>query len=274
MALWDRIKGLDKTFAWSFFGFFLGVGGIGFGVWSYYNSPSPKLIYEVLTNTPVLDIREDIDTLEILYDGQDITDSDRSLQVITFRVVNSGRVDILKGSYDSENAPLGIQLSEGEIVQIPRILASSSQYISDNLKPTVVTPTQIQFNTIILNSEDYFTIKILALVPSEDVRVKPLGIIAGIKEIELVESYREGGDNKRLSDQTSNSELRLPSLYNFILSLGGILGGFAGLISLVFNRIVSQKDEIIHDLEQSLEASHENSAELENNIRSIHEEDY
>lgn len=192
MILWNRLKNLDDKFPGAFAGVVIGAVGTGFGIWAYFNSPSPELTYEILTNTPVLDIREEVDNLEILYDGQNITDSDRSLQVVTFRVVNSGRIEITQGLYDAENAPLGLRLSDGQIVQSPRVISSSNQYIADNLNPSVASPTDIQFSPVVLNPQDYFTLKILALVPSEEVIVEPIGIVAGIDKIRLVESYREG----------------------------------------------------------------------------------
>lgn len=192
ISLWDRIKNLDKTFSWSFWGLVL-AGVLGaFSIWAYFNDPSPKLTYEILTNTAVLDIREEVDKLQLLYDGNDITDSDRSLQVVTLRVVNDGPVDITKTLYDAENAPLGLKLSAGEIVDKPTILSFSRSYIKENLQPKITSVNQVTFQPIVLNSKDYFTVKILALVPSEDISVTPIGIVAGINEIDVVETYKDG----------------------------------------------------------------------------------
>ncbi|NER97959.1 MAG: hypothetical protein F6J86_29630 [Symploca sp. SIO1B1] len=234
MSFWNRLKNLDKTFSWSFFGFLLGAIGLplgGFGVWAYFNSPSPKLTYEVLTNTPVFDIREEnVDKLQVVYDGVDITNSQLTLQVINFRVINNGRVDITKSMYDPENAPLGLRISVGEIVQAPVIIAASDdEYLKDNLKVEIVKQNEIQFNPVILNSRDYFTVKLLALVPNGTVDLQPIGKIAGISKIKLNESYQESVKIEPLKDEKNASDTTLNPIV-FVACVSLALGITSSLI--------------------------------------------
>jgi hypothetical protein len=167
----------------------VGLAGAGFGVWAYFNSPSPRLTYEVLTNTPVFDVREEVDKLQVLYNDIDITDGDFILQVITFRVVNSGQVNIKKDFYDAENSPLGIRLSEGKIVEKPVVISSSNEYLDESVRLDVIDSKEVQIQPVILDSGDFFTIKLLALISSESVDLEATGKIAGINYIELKELY-------------------------------------------------------------------------------------
>lgn len=237
MSLWSRFKNLDRAFAWSFLGFIVGIWGLagaGFGVWAYFNSPSPRLTYEVLTNTPVFDVREKVDELQVLYKDIDITDGDFILQVITFRVVNNGQVDIKKDFYDAENSPLGIRLSEGEIVENPVIISSSNEYLDESLKLDVIDSKEVQIQPVILNSGDFFTIKLLALISSESVDLEATGKIAGINSIELKELYEsdiEFATDDQINITLTSSRLTAVTLSS-ILTIGVIC-----VLSLIILRI-------------------------------------
>lgn len=223
MSLWDKVKNLDRTFSWSFFGFFLGIGGLGFGIWSHFVSPSPKITYEILTNTPVLDVREEVDKLDIFYDGNNISEENQSLQVITFRIINSGRVDIGINSYDPKNAPLGLRLEDAVIAQEPKIISTNDEYFLENLNINILeTNNEVSFNPVILNSGDFFTIKLLALTSSAEINsnginLVPVGKIAGIKEIQLIKSYSETFTTSQGRDDLNKDQ---PSILLLIFIIG------------------------------------------------------
>ncbi len=122
MSLIGYIRDLDRKFAWSFLGVLLALlfGGIMIQR-EFFADSVPRLRYDILTSTPVLDVREDVSKLSVLFDGIDIRQQKKSLRVITVRVVNDSQKDILKGYYD-EDEPLGLRLSTGRIIRSDLVL--------------------------------------------------------------------------------------------------------------------------------------------------------
>ena len=82
MGLRDFLNSIDKKYAWSLLGVVLAVLFGGLTVYSeFVRDRKPKLRFEVVSNTGVLDVREELGQLEILYDGIDIKKSKQSLRV-------------------------------------------------------------------------------------------------------------------------------------------------------------------------------------------------
>ncbi len=96
MGLAAVLNNLDKRYAWSLLGFVL---AILFGALTVYTEflrdRRPELRFEVLSDASVLDVREKLGNLEILYDGVDIQKAKKSLRVIVVRIINLGPDDIL-----------------------------------------------------------------------------------------------------------------------------------------------------------------------------------
>lgn len=159
-----------------------------YGTFLYKNEP--ELRFEVLSNTGVFDIHERLGKLDILYGGRSLKATNKSLRIITFRVINSGAADIRKSDYD-ENEPLGFSISTGEILETPQLRTNDS-YISKNLKLTTHDSKKVTFSPIIINPNDFFDIEILlSVAESTTPNIIPLGKIAGVKVIKLTEPYRE-----------------------------------------------------------------------------------
>jgi len=185
MGLLKWMKEVEHKYAWGVFGVLLAVA---FGVVAVHTDlvvdRRPKLEFSIVTDAPVLDVREQVGDLAILYGGLDIQKAHKSLRVIVLRVENNGRADILNGSYD-DRAPLGFELRDGVLLRA-ELISCSNQYLSDTMTVTMKGETSATFPPVILEAGESFTIKLLVL-HSQVSRpaIRPVGKVAGIRDIVL-----------------------------------------------------------------------------------------
>lgn len=233
MPLWESIKQLDRKFAWSFLGVMLALGFGLVGIYtSFFQEHKPNLKFEVISNTSVLDVHERLGNLDVLYAGSSIKNTGQTLRVITLRVVNDGQQDILKGFYD-ENDPLGFVLIDGEIVESPELLHASNDYLAKQLKMTFDAPKNVLFSNVIIERNEFFTLKLLVLnnegvIPD----VSPIGKIAGVKSIEVARPYRERNEESFLS-RTFGGWVLSQLARLFAYGLAFLILMIAGIVSLI-----------------------------------------
>jgi len=188
MSLADALNRLDKRYAWSLFGFGLAVL---FGLLSLYTEfirdRRPQLRFEVISDASVLDVRERLGNLDILYVGVDIAKAHKSLRVIVLRVTNEGQTDILKTHYD-DKAPLGFRVSRGTLLRA-EVLSTSTPYLRQTLRVQAQIPDTAIFEPVILEANEWFTVKSLIL-HAEGTRpeLEAIGKIAGVRSIRRVDS--------------------------------------------------------------------------------------
>ncbi len=145
-----------------------------------------QIEYEVLANTNVLDINADITKLDITYDGSSLKTSSQSLRIINLRVRNTGNESVLKSFYDN-NDPLGVIVTKGKVIEKPELVGTSSDYIKKNLSIKFDTLGRLTFSDIILEPNDFYTVKLLILYPSgQSPEIHSVGKVAGIKDIPVV----------------------------------------------------------------------------------------
>ncbi len=217
MRLSAALNRLDKRYAWSLLGFVL---ALVFGFLSVYTEflrdRRPQVRFEVISDASVLDVREKLGNLEIMYDGVDIQKARRSLRVIIIRVTNEGPDDILKTHYD-EKAPLGFRVLHGALIRA-EILASSNAYLRQMLDPLRHVADRAEFAPVILEAGEWFTVKSLIL-HSEGSRptLEPIGKIAGVREIRRVDSTeaaaKPGFWSQAFSGGTWVQAVRLPTYF-------------------------------------------------------------
>ena len=188
---YQYIKDLDRKFAWSFLGVLL---ALLFGSITIYNEfiqdKRPSLQYDVLTNTSLLDVKEQVSNLSVLFDGIDIRKQGLSLRVIGVRVLNDSTKDILKGYYD-DKAPLGISILTGRIIK-NELISASNQYLSDNITLEPDGEKSVIFPSVIIEANQSFTFKLLVLHPQHEIpTLISVGKVAGITSILIKEAYRD-----------------------------------------------------------------------------------
>jgi len=190
MAMFRKLKDLDSTFAWSFLGAVITLifGGIGIYAGFFYER-RPAIDIEILSNTTVLDVHQRIGDLSIFYDGVDITKHRKVLRILLIRFVNSGNADILINNFDSNDLP-GYKLNYAQFAQRPEIVQASNSYIRHNIQLTTQASSVVRFAPIILESSEFFDIKMLVLATENRVpTISPIGKVAGILHMNIVPSY-------------------------------------------------------------------------------------
>ena len=216
----------------------------GLAIYSeFFKDRKPDLRFEVVSNTSVLDVREELGKLEIFYDGLDIKKSKQSLRVVVVRVVNSGETGILMSHYD-EREPLGFTFSTGKLLRV-ELLEASSRYLMSNLRVSLADSLLGVFEPVILESKEYFMFKALILHAQGWTPIlSPYGKIAGIRAINVTEQSSTESERSYwylvFAGGVWVQAARLISyFFGFIgLSLGLILLLFAVIFPIVF---VSEK---------------------------------
>lgn len=187
MGLTETVNRLDKRYGWSLLGFILAAI---FGAITLYTEflrdTRPDLRFEILTDASVLDVREDVRDLSIIYDGADIQRTKQSLRVVVIKVVNGGLQDILRGDYD-DRTPLGFVVQHGSLLRA-EMLSVSSEYLRQTLRVDVKSEVAT-FSPVILESQEWFTVKCLILHPQSAVpSIQPVGKVAGVRSLRLIEA--------------------------------------------------------------------------------------
>jgi hypothetical protein len=193
LLAWSTKLERKIAFPWQSVGLLLAIIFGGISIYTeFIRVSAPKLQLEVLSNEPVLDVREKLPDLEVFYQAQDIAKSGKTLSVLLVRVANRGTADILS-SYYASNAPIEIGINGGTIVK-----ADVSETSNDYLRSTVSLlkqGPQEELSPIILEQNEWFTVKILAL---HDIDKQPnvtvSGKIAGQRDIQIVKS--DSNDSK------------------------------------------------------------------------------
>lgn len=183
-TFWERI--LDNIVS-RIFVVFLGLIATGITIYAFFIEQNVKLNYEVVSNTNVLDFNAELSKLEVFYDSTNLKQTQENLKVITIKVVNKGEKDLLKSYYD-ENEPLGLIVKEGQIIEIPELIETSSDYLKQNVVIQKPSLSRLEFSNVILETDEYFTFKLLVLhKKSETPNLYPIGKIAGQKQIEILQ---------------------------------------------------------------------------------------
>jgi hypothetical protein len=202
MSFWSGFKNIDRKFSWSFLGFVIGIIGIALALYvSSIQDNNPKIKFDILTNTNVIDLKEDVSKLELKYNGNTIGKDNHTLKILTLKIINNGSKNILKSDYDSEN-PLGFYLKYADIIETPQLISASSNYLFDNIKVSSATKNEYTFSTVIIEKEEYFIVKILTLCEkNKNPEIIPIGKIAGVRNISVEESYHNNVNKKSIWHQ-------------------------------------------------------------------------
>lgn len=152
-----------------------------FGI-SGFTEPDPKMTYEILRELDVLDVRTNVEDLQITFQNEDIQGENLNLRIYAMRVVNNGEIDILQTQYDQEEI-WGLQVVDGRVIEA-RLIESSSKYLNEKINPQIVQEDVVEFDQAILEMGQFFSFNMLVLHTkgvSPDIIAR--GKIAGIDEI-------------------------------------------------------------------------------------------
>ena len=178
-------KELDKKFSWSFFGFLVGIIGLVFGFYTFYHKEKPNLQFEIVTNTDVFNLNENIGKLQILYNDENVLSIDTTLKLVTVKLINSGDASIKKEDFDKDYL-VKLTFENFIIADKPNIIEYGNSYLKDRFSFTYDSTT-IQINPIILDENDYVIFKILLIgARNEIVQMTSSGKIAGQENISVL----------------------------------------------------------------------------------------
>lgn len=227
MGLTDALRKLDQKYPSSFLGLVVGIIIGVFGIYlTLFYEKKPDILFSVLSNFRVYDIRENIGSLQINFEGENIKEKGLTLSLITLKIINNSKVDILKAYYDEKN-PLGVQVDASRIIRYD-VVATSNQYLHDTLKVTQIGEAVLNFTPVILESEQFFTLKVLVLHPEHSVpQVLPVGKIAGIQQFKVIEEPKSQ-TKKSIWYDAYNGEIVVQIVRVIIYGIGTLLA----LISL------------------------------------------
>lgn len=152
----------------------------------YFEDKVVSLEYEVIANTNVLDINADVSKVDVTYNGASLKSKTQNLRIINLRIINNGTECILKSHYDN-NAPLGVLMKSGKIIERPELINTSNDYLKNQLKINYDSTGQVTFNDVILEPGQFYSIKLLVLHPSSTTpSILATGKIAGQNIIPIV----------------------------------------------------------------------------------------
>jgi len=155
-------------------------------IYAFLQERKVDLRYEIIANTNVLDFNADIGKLEVSYDSTNLKETGKNLRIYTIKIVNNGNENIIKELYD-ENDLIGIKLSSGKIIERPELIQSSNDYLERNLHFKDYQQDKVIFSRVILESEEFFIIKLLVLHGKNKIpEIISFGKIAGQHKIDVV----------------------------------------------------------------------------------------
>jgi len=193
MPLLEKIQRLDSGLTRSFaVTLILTIGSFILG--QLYDK-KPNLRYQIISQSPVYDLRENVTTLDIIFDGKSIRQQQQTLSLITLKVENAGHAGISKQlSFDESSLP-GFKVANAKIVKAD-IISSGSEYISANFQLSQKTENEFTFGPCIIDEADFVIIKILALHgESLNPTVSSFGKVAGSARIDVINEPSDVGND-------------------------------------------------------------------------------
>ena len=187
MSFVNQIRMLDKKYALSLF-----IGLIFGGVTVYatfFYIKKPRIRFEILSSTNVVDVQEKVSALKIIYQKEDILKEGKLIRIYSVRLRNVGSIDINKSYYDSRD-PIGLDIKNGDIIDTVEITEASSDYLKKKIGPLHINSNSIIFTDPLMNSDDFITFKVLVLHAKDSVpKLLSKGTVSGISHIPVVNLY-------------------------------------------------------------------------------------
>jgi len=144
---------------------------------------TPSLKYEITSEANVFDLHKSLESLDIIFQGNNIRQAKQNLRIITLTVRNDGRTTILQNHFDSTE-DWGFKIGSAELVDAPRIVDSNSDYLREKLHPSLVHINTVVFQKVIFERGKYISLELLLLHSAETPpTIQPIGKIAGIDNL-------------------------------------------------------------------------------------------
>ncbi|MFY0683286.1 MAG: hypothetical protein JXR20_01940 [Balneola sp.] len=219
---------------------FLAALAIIIAIYSFYKSDQASLKYEILLNQEIIDVKEEVDNLNVLYDSINVIEDNFQISSIIIRVINDGNKSLTTNLYDQNFLP-GIEFENSRILSfsIPR---ASNEYLLNATNPSQTDSSSLRINPVIFDSGEYFDIKFLLLHPdSITLFPRSLGKVANVPSIKIVEKFTADDNTLRKITVGGGFKIQLIRLvfYSFIFICLMIL--ILGIISPLLENYFKKK---------------------------------
>ncbi|MCS0301046.1 hypothetical protein ND924_00120 [Vibrio diabolicus] len=235
MSNLDKLLKHEKKLPYSFVGTIIGLAGFIAAIYfSMFYEKAPKMDIEIMSQFSALDIKESVDSLDVIYNSNSLNAQGMSLSVIELKIVNSGTAPILRSYYDPESKA-GFKVNRGVIPEPPIVETSKTSYAHNEISLEKADQNTIFLPHIIMNPQDFYTIKLIVLHDSKKKpTVQSFGVIAGFPKISVMQNLGSE-DNRNLFDRFFDGSV-LMNIGRFVVF--GILF-FIGiiLIAIVFDKV-------------------------------------
>jgi hypothetical protein len=194
MGIISSFRTIDDKFSWSFLGFLVGIIGIGYAIYvTHFRDERPLVVFDILSNTQVLSVKENVNKLDIVYNGTNLKERHEDLILLTVRISNEGDKDISEHDYYSK-IPFGLKILDGKVADRPILIDASNSFLKNNLTLSYDTLSNVTINNIPLDKTQYLTIKVLIICRENTLpSIIPSGKISGISEDFIIrQSFKEG----------------------------------------------------------------------------------
>ena len=161
MGLRSSLMSLERRYAWGLLGFLSGTLLSAAGLYFGLHERRPSVSVQVASQFDILDVRQPLQDLSILFQGNDIQRANQNLRTLHVRFANDGDADLLQSQYDQSGA-WGLNLRGGRILKV-QLLDASSAYLRANLNPQLVGDTTVTLNKVIFERGRQFTLDLLVL---------------------------------------------------------------------------------------------------------------
>jgi hypothetical protein len=201
----------------------------------------PKLRYQIISQAPVYDLRENVTTLDILFDGQSIRQQQQTLTLITLRIENSGNAGISKQTSFDELFLPGIRVSNSKVVKAD-ILSASSDYLARGFNLKQISDGEFTFGPCIMDKGEFVVIKMLAL-HSEAVRpaLTGFGKVANNARIDVITMASDGDKTgfftRALAGDLATQAVRLIAYFLAFVLLLISIGSFIAFSSKSIQKV-------------------------------------
>jgi len=185
------LEKVENKVYWGIVGAILTLAFGFIGLYTYFHAPKPSILFEIVSESNVLDVHKRLENLTIYFKNEDIQKKNLNLRIITIQISNSGEVDILQ-SYFDQKMKWGFKISDGKIINDARIISSNSEYLKGNLFPKVVDDNIVELEKVILEKGKYFSIEILVLHKKDILpKISYMGKIVGIENVTPIKTWEK-----------------------------------------------------------------------------------
>ncbi|TGK59193.1 hypothetical protein EHQ57_10190 [Leptospira wolffii] len=187
MAITDKLLVLEKKWPWAIGGVILSIV-LWFGsLYISFYERKASISFVVRSEFNVLDIKEPIEELSILFKNQDLRKEKLNLKIIKLLIINDGEIDILQSYYDLNDAFAFSINSPSKIIQIKNV-TSNSPYLRSKSKEILLLKSGIVILPhVIFEKKDYIAFDLVVIQPIDKIKTSLTisGKIAGIKAFEI-----------------------------------------------------------------------------------------